>query len=598
MRFQARSIVLSLIMSIGLAAPVFADTDDTILSAMNKELTRSFAKLKMGAAPLYFLAYRIYDTQTTEVTATYGSLTDDGEPTHNRILDVEMRVGSQKFDNTHRSRESNIFQHMSMFDNLRNAMPLDNDEKVIRMALWDKTDSAFKTAENQYATLKVNKDVTVEEEDTSDDFSNAKPIKFYENPLALKVDRSELEAKIKRLSAIYRKYPEIRNSSVSYTVSLTRRYLLNTEGSSIVDNTLQYRFFTVAEAAADDGMSVWLYDSAEGSSAGDIPDEAKLTQMIEKLAEDTKKLRVAQVAEPYAGPAILRSKAAGVFFHEIFGHRIEGHRQKDEDEGRTFTKLVGQRVMPSFISVIDNPTLRHLANKELNGYYRFDAEGVPAQKVVLVDKGILRSFLMGRSPVKGFIESNGHSRGAPGMPPVARQGNLIVESDQSVPYATLREKLIAEVKKQGKPYGLVFDEIAGGFTMTQNFMPQVFALKPLRVWRVYPDGKPDELLRGCDLVGTPLASIERILNAADDVDVFNGTCGAESGPVPVSAASPSLLVQTIEVSRNHKDQNKPPILPPPDRDKDAGKPRATDKQAAKAASKSADEKSETKGEAK
>jgi len=572
MRFQPQSIVISIFLTLGLSAPALADQDDAILTAMNKELARSFAKLKsLGSAPLYFLAYRIYDTQTTEVTANYGSLTDDAEPAHNRILDVELRVGSAKFDNTHRSRESNVFQRLNMFDSLRNSMPLDNDERVIRMALWDKTDSAFKTAQNQYATLKVNKDVSVEEEDTSDDFSNTKPITYYEKPDTLKIDRSELEARMRRLSVIYRKYPEIRNSSVSMTVSLTRRYLVNTEGSSIVDNTLQYRFFSVAEAVADDGMSVWLYDGAEGSSASDIPDEAKLAQMIEKLAAQVKQLRVAQVAEPYAGPAILKSKAAGVFFHEIFGHRIEGHRQKDEDEGRTFTKLVGHRVMPSFISVIDDPTCKRMANKELNGYYKFDAEGVPAQKVVLVDKGILKSFLMGRSPVKGFGSSNGHSRGAPGMPPVARQGNLIVESDETVPYAKLKEELIAEVKKQGKPYGLIFDEIAGGFTMTQAFMPQVFALKPLRVWRVYPDGRPDELLRGCDLVGTPLASIERILSAGDDLDVFNGTCGAESGPVPVSAVSPSLLVETIEVQRNHKDQNKPPILPPPDQEKEPAK---------------------------
>jgi hypothetical protein len=152
------------------------------------------------------------------------------------------------------------------------------------------------------------------------------------------------------------------------------------------------------------------------------------------------------------------------------------------------------------------------------------------------------------------------------MSPVARQGNLIVSSSKTVPYSELRKMLVAEIKRQKKPYGLVFDELAGGFTMTQTFMPQAFKLKPLRVWRVFPDGRPDELLRGVDLVGTPLASLERILAAGNDVDVFNGTCGAESGWVPVCAASPSLLLQTIEVERNYKDQDKPPILPPPDRE--------------------------------
>ena len=139
----------------------------------------------------------------------------------------------------------------------------------------------------------------------------------------------------------------------------------------------------------------------------------------------------------------------------------------------------------------------------------------------------------------------------------------MVDSSKRVPYAKLREMLIAEVKRQGKPYGLIFDEIAGGFTMTQAFVPQTFKLLPLRVWKVYTDGRPDQLLRGVDLVGTPLATIERIQCAADDDDTFNGTCGAESGWVPVSASSPSLLVGTIEVELQHKAQDKPPLLPAP-----------------------------------
>jgi predicted Zn-dependent protease len=247
----------------------------------------------------------------------------------------------------------------------------------------------------------------------------------------------------------------------------------------------------------------------------------------------------------------------------VFGHRAEGHRQKDEDEGRTFSKMVGQRIMPSFISVVDDPTCRTLGGLPLNGFYRFDDEGVPASKVVLVDHGVLKTFLLGRSPIKNFNTSNGHGRSSPGSDPVARQANLIVQSDKQVPYKQLRQMLIAEVKKEGKPYGLIFDEIAGGFTITQAWMPQVFKLLPLRVYRVFPDGKPDELLRGVSIIGTPLISLETIMAAANDCDTFNGNCGAESGWVPVSASSPSLLLKTLEIERQLKNQSKPPILPPP-----------------------------------
>jgi predicted Zn-dependent protease len=252
-----------------------------------------------------------------------------------------------------------------------------------------------------------------------------------------------------------------------------------------------------------------------------------------------------------------------VFFHEIFGHRVEGHRQKDEDEGQTFTKRVGQAVLPPFLSVWDDPTLRQLAGHDLNGHYRWDDEGVPAERVSLVNRGILENFLMSRSPVAGFSKSNGHGRRQAGLAPVSRQGNLIVEAHQTVTYAKLREMLIAEVKKQGKPWGLVFDDISGGFTFTGRSEPNAFVVQPVTVWRVYADGRPDELVRGVDMIGTPLTTFARIAAAADDRDVFNGVCGAESGWVPVSASAPSLLVTEVEVQRREKGNDRPPVLPAP-----------------------------------
>ena len=326
---------------------------------------------------------------------------------------------------------------------------------------------------------------------------------------------------------------------------------------------MHYRLSTSAEALANDGMKVWLYDSVEARTAAELPDEKKFAQTVNDLAQSLEKLAVAQPAEPYSGPAILNGKAAAVYFHETLGHRIEGHRQKDMEEGRTFTKKLGQQIMPAFISVIDDPTCEELKSKSLNGSYGIDDEGVPAQKVTLVDHGVLKTFLCGRSPIKGCLHSNGHGRCAPGYQPTARQGNLMVLASKSVPYSELRKQLVEEAKKQGKPYGLIFDQIAGGFTVTQTMMPQSFKLLPLMVTKVFVDGKPDEIVRGVDLVGTPLTSLENIIQAGDDPDTFNGTCGAESGWVPVSATSPSLLIKTIEVERKANEQIKPPILLPP-----------------------------------
>ena len=273
--------------------------------------------------------------------------------------------------------------------------------------------------------------------------------------------------------------------------------------------------------------------------------------------------RRAPPAEPYIGPAILEGKAAGVFFHEIFGHRVEGHRQKNEEEGQTFAKKVGEPIMPAFISVYDDPTLARLGATDLNGFYRFDDEGVVAQRATLVASGVLRGFLLSRSPTRGFAVSNGHGRRQEGRAVVSRQGNLVVEPARTVSPEALRRLLRDEAAAQGKPYGLSFRDISGGFTNTARGGPQAFKVLPILVYRVWVDGRPDELVRGVDLVGTPLAALSRIIAASDDYQTFNGYCGAESGFVPVSATSPSLLVQQIEVERRDKGSDKPPVLPAP-----------------------------------
>jgi predicted Zn-dependent protease len=281
------------------------------------------------------------------------------------------------------------------------------------------------------------------------------------------------------------------------------------------------------------------------------------------VANDVSALLRAPEAEPFVGPAIFSGRAAGVFFHEIFGHRVEGHRQKDESEGQTFTKSVGTKVLPDFLSVVFDPTRRKMGAVDLNGWYDYDDEGVKGQRVTVVDKGVLKTFLMSRSPIRGFDHSNGHGRRQPGFEVVSRQSNLLVESANAVTEAALRQMLVGEIKKQNKPYGLYFRDITGGFTTTERTGLQAFKVIPVMVYKVYADGRPDELVRGADIVGTPLASFAKILATSDKPEVFNGYCGAESGSVPVSAVSPAILVSEIEIEKKAKSQDRPPLLPEP-----------------------------------
>jgi predicted Zn-dependent protease len=284
------------------------------------------------------------------------------------------------------------------------------------------------------------------------------------------------------------------------------------------------------------------------------------------MIRDLEALRAAPLADPYTGPAILSGRASGVFFHEIFGHRVEGHRQKLENEAQTFKKKINEQVLPKDFSVYFDPTTRRLAETDLAGSYLYDNQGVKARRVRVVDNGVLKTFLMSRTPIEGFPQSNGHGRAQVGLSPVARQSNLIVEVAPAAVQPDLKKLLIAEVKKQGLPFGLYFEDISGGFTFTGRVIPNAFNVMPLVVYRIYPDGR-EELVRGVDLIGTPLTTFSKIVAADKNVAGFNGICGAESGGVPVSAVSPAIFVSQIEVQKKQKSQERPPVLPAPFEDK-------------------------------
>ncbi len=380
----------------------------------------------------------------------------------------------------------------------------------------------------------------------------------------LKFSVTDWEARLRKLSAArFNKYPGALNANVSVEAQRVSKTFVNTEGTQIEQGRLFSRLMITANGKAADGMDLSTMETFEADDPARLPKDAQILAAVQKSGALLQDLLKAQPADPFVGPAILSGRAAGVFFHEIFGHRVEGHRQKDENEGQTFTKSVNQPVLPDFLSVVFDPTINEYQGVPLNGSYEFDDEGVKAQRLTLVDKGILKTFLMSRSPIDGFPQSNGHGRRAPGYEIVSRQSNLFVESSNKVSDAELRKMLIEEVKRQGKPYGLYFDQVTSGYTTTARAGLQAFTVVPLTVYRVYPDGRPDELIRGVDIVGTPLASFAKIMATSDKMDVFNGYCGAESGYVPVAAIAPALLVREIEIQRKERSQDRPPYLSRP-----------------------------------
>jgi len=443
-------------------------------------------------------------------------------------------------------------------------LPLGDDREALERSLWRATNTGYGNALDNYLRVKTEAQVRAREEDTSPDFSR-QTAQTYIGAAAppVAIDRGAWEQRVRELSKIFRDYPDVYQNMVLLTVQNETDYFASSEGSQIVAPHLQARLVVVAVTRADDGMDLFREQTFEAETAGGLPGQADVAAAIRSLAQSLEALRKAPVTEPFDGPAILSGRAAAVFFHEVLGHRLEGQRQRGDEEGQTFTKDVGKDVLPSFLSVADDPTQTTFGNTWLSGSYQYDDEGQKAERVDLIQNGVLKNFLMSRLPIASFAESNGHGRAEVGHIPTGRQGNLIVTSTKTVPDAELRKELIEEAKKQGKPYGLYFEDISSGFAVTQRSSPQAFQVIPLVVWRVYVDGRPDELVRGVSIVGTPLAAMKSIIATGDRSEVFNGECGAESGTIPVSAVAPAMLLSSIETQRQPQGTARPPILPIP-----------------------------------
>jgi TldD protein len=530
-------------------------------TAMKAELDRSMKTLGKLDPPAYYIGYTLTDSQRATVSGSNGALLQSDE-NRNRWLEVSVRTGSYDLDNTHK-----VDGKQPPNGGPGTNAPLDDDPDVLRRAIWLETDKQYRAAAEALIKIKTGKEVKVQTaEGSAPDFSREKPQDFTGPWVSFTLDRKPWEQKVRTYTTYFRQSPAVINSIVTFTALAENTMQLTSEGTQLQDGQIRYRLELFIQGKASDGMDIDRYYNFDWVNPSDAPDDNAVLAASSQLRKEMEGLVVSPLNDPTVGPALLTGRAAAVFFHEVFGHRAEGHRQKDVNEGQTFAKKVGEPILPDFLSIVDDPTLKKLGKQDLLGYYQYDDEGVIGQRTMLVDHGVLKNFEMSRSPLVGFPHSNGHGRRQIGATPVSRQGNLIVESNKTVTNAELRAKLIELIKQQNKPYGLLIDDIAGGFTFTGRGQPQAFQVEPLVVYKVFADGRPDELVRGVDIVGTPLAALTKIVATGDTAEVFNGYCGAESGYVPVSAAAPAILTTELEVQKKQTSTDRPPILPPPAHD--------------------------------
>ncbi|MDD4821162.1 MAG: metallopeptidase TldD-related protein [Bacteroidales bacterium] len=537
--------------------------EDHLLSILKSELQRETDQFKAsGESTPYFISYRVDDVYESSTRASFGSLYQKMTENHAKTLTPMVRIGSYQMDNYREIAQKGMTSSSGAW-----RIPLD-DEKgdATRMVIWKATRGAWDNGIQNLANVKSKAQVRVEKEDKSDDYSKEVPVKYIEKELTsaqLRVDSALWEERIKEYSAIFKEYPEIRSGEASFSFQRYRKYYVSSEGTEIAQNLSYCRVMVSAQVVADDGMYLPLYLSYFAYEPKGITAHETILKETREMAETLVKLRTSPIVDSYTGPAILSPEASGVFFHEIFGHRIEGQRLKSESDGQTFKKKVGEPVLPSDISVIMDPTIKSFGGTDLNGSYLYDDEGVKSKKVDVVKDGILKEFLMSRTPIEGFPASNGHGRAAPGRDPVTRQSNLIITTTAPKTSEELRSILKEEAKKQGKEYGYYFTKVSGGFTQTGRYNPNAFNVTPLEVYRVYVNGQPDELVRGVTLIGTPLSMFSQISKVGDKAGIFTGICGAESGSIPVTGISPEVFVNVIETQKASKSDEKLPILPRP-----------------------------------
>lgn len=534
-------------------------SQDKFADILKSELKYEMEQLSKQDLPPYYINFRVVDSESYSISASFGAIQQSTNE-HGKYFLPHIRVGNKMFDNFYYSSQapnSNKPSSVSLYD---------DNEKNIRMTIWENVESVYQKSKNIYSQSKAKFDIDTKQEDKAPNFVETETVTYYEEPIKdpkYNFETTKWQEKARKYSALFNNDKNIISSSVNVSFVKNRKYFVDTENSSVVQNETYAQLQVMAVTKADDGMELPLYKSYFAFSPSELPSDEVVTNDIKNLIAKLAELRVAPQVTPYAGPAIMAGNAAGVFFHEIFGHRIEGQRMKTSQDGQTFKSMVGKLLLPEGMHVFDDPSLKEYGGTPLYGYYKYDDQGVKGQRVDVIKNGVLNEFLMSRTGIDGFPTSNGHGRAAIGYNPTARQSNLVIETTNHKTDAELRVLLIQEMKKQNKEYGYFFKQVSAGLAFTGANQVNSFNVTPLEVYRVSADGSPDVLVRGVDMIGTPLSIFENIKYAGGDTEIFTGTCGAESGGIPVTAIAPTVLLTKVEVQNKPKPTNQLPILTRP-----------------------------------
>lgn len=537
-----------------------AKNGDEFMNILQESMNEEFIKFSKNELPLYYMNYRVYDMSGTEISSSMGTIVKSNK-WRKRDFTITTRVGSYEFDNYHVTKETPPNPSSKIM------LPLENSGKaVVKSEVERLVKNAYMASVMDYNRKRTIVSMSADS-DSSHDFTKETPNQYYEAPFTdkeISINIKDWEERLNRLSSIYKSYPDVFDGRAHLEIRPVRKYFLSSEKTSIVENELFITIHISATTKDKEGNYVLLSKIWRPANLNELPSEEEIKAEILKLIEKQTQLKNAPYAEPYSGPVLFSNQAAGVFFHEIFGHRVEAHRFKSDTDGQTFKSKLGEMVLPSDFSIYMDPTIKEYKGHNLFGSYEYDDEGVKGQRVTLIKDGKLNDFLYCRTPIDNKSKSNGHGRADIGNNAVARQSNLIVESSNLLSAKGIRDAFIEELKAQGKEFGYYIDEVSGGLTMTGRMLPNSFNVFPIITYKVYVDGRPDEMVRGVNIIGTPLSVFSNVIKAGEDSpEPFKGMCGAESGWLRVSAVSPMLLIKQVETQKAMTGNMKPFIIKRP-----------------------------------
>jgi len=522
-----------------MAAAHAAATGDGLLEALLTELDRSKAQLKMDQVqPPYFIEYRVSEVEDFGAEAAFGALRED-QHLHYRVLRVVVRIGDYKQDSFYARGQGET-----------TILPLDNDPIALRHQIWLATDDAYKAAGQALADKQAALKQFTADANPVDDFAKAPQLIAVEPTVSLRIDDAAWKKTLEEISGLYQQYPDVQSVTASAHFSAINEYLVNTEGTVTRSGKTTYFVQLNGSTQAADGMRLSRSPAYMVARPEELPAHNALIADTKKMLDTIVALRQAPIVEEeYRGPILFAADAADDIVASLIGQNVVGHKPQLGKPNRTtgaFATSYKARVLPNFLSLVDDPTMKDFQGKSIVGGYAVDSEGVKAQPVEVVEKGTLTNYLIGREPLRDFPASNGHGRAAAGSGPGPSVGVLLLKSSEAQSPEDLKKKVMQMVTDQGRPYGYRVETLGPGNS-------------PRLLYRVYAKDGHEELVRGAVFSELDTRALRaNVIAAGNDPLVSN-----RPGGVATTVISPSLLFDELEVKRADTSKDKLPDYPPP-----------------------------------